>query len=396
MKRKIAIAAALVAMAGAGAGTYAGTNERATGQQKSEQSSSSGSLQVLKQTKNAPNQTSEAGSWTFAVSGDSSDCGELIMPGIARAAKQLHAQFYWHLGNYRSVSRIDEDMYNAKDIQGNTLTRQQYLDEAWPDVIQWQLHAFAPVPVYLGIGTRETIPPESREKFVETFTKLPKAPWVTHPGASYDPQDPTALTRYHWRHGDVEFIYLDNATSDQFDSKQMAWLEKILARDAEDAAVHTLVVGMNEALPDSLAAEHGMNFSPQETVSGRKVYLDLLRWRDQTKKRVYVLASHAHFYMAGIFDTPQWRAYVKEYGPVLPGWIVGTAGAKREPLPPDAVYAKQAMTDVYGFLLGSVSPNGAIQFQFHRIEGLDIPPFTGFRFTPEFGSWCFTENKTTQ
>ena len=46
-------------------------------------------------------------------------------------------------------------------------------------------------------------------------------------------------------------------------------------------------------------------------------------------RSVYVLASHSHYYMENIYNTEHWRLH----GGVLPGWIVGTAGAVRYPLP---------------------------------------------------------------
>jgi hypothetical protein len=59
--------------------------------------------------------------------------------------------------------------------------------------------------------------------------------------------------------------------------------------------------------------------------SGHQVYGWQLGFKQRSKKPVYVLASHSHFYMEGIFNTEYWRAH----GGVLPGWIVGTAGAER-------------------------------------------------------------------
>src|ERR671921_1702764 len=58
------------------------------------------------------------GSWYFAVSGDSRDCGDLIMPKIARDVEsrraQTPAEFYWHLGDLRGMYRIDCDMLKRK------------------------------------------------------------------------------------------------------------------------------------------------------------------------------------------------------------------------------------------------------------------------------------------
>ena len=90
---------------------------------------------------------------------------------------------------------------------------------------------------------------------------------------------------------------------------------------------------MHEALPDSLAPAHSMDIELIEKTTGRLVYSQLLELR--ASKPVYVLASHSHFVMEGIFDTPYWR----EHGGVLPGWIVGSAGAVRYPLPPGAQQA---------------------------------------------------------
>jgi len=39
--------------------------------------------------------------WNFVVAGDSRNCGDLVMPAIARQAKADGAEFYWHLGDFR-------------------------------------------------------------------------------------------------------------------------------------------------------------------------------------------------------------------------------------------------------------------------------------------------------
>jgi hypothetical protein len=49
---------------------------------------------------------------------------------------------------------------------------------------------------------------------------------------------------------------------------------------------------------------------------------------------------------------------------VLPGWIVGTGGAKRYALPLTANQADDARTNVYGYLLGTVQQDGMINFSF--------------------------------
>ena len=64
---------------------------------------------------------------------------------------------------------------------------------------------------------------------------------------------------------------------------------------------------MHEALPESISAGHSMNESPTGTESGRRVYADLLRAQNEAHKHVYVLASHSHYYMDGIFNTDYWK-----------------------------------------------------------------------------------------
>jgi hypothetical protein len=45
-----------------------------------------------------------------------------------------------------------------------------------------------------------------------------------------------------------------------------------------------------------------------------------LEWYQTSRKLVYILPRHSHFFMEDIFATPYWK-----HRGVLPGWIVGTA-----------------------------------------------------------------------
>jgi hypothetical protein len=110
-------------------------------------------------------------------------------------------------------------------------------------------------------------------------------------------------------------------------------------------------------------------------------------------KPVYVLASHSHFVMEGIFDTNYWR----EHGGVLPGWIIGTGGAFRYALPPGAAQAKLAKTHVYGYLLATVSAPGTdnqnpIHFEFREVTQAVIPVDIVQQFGTEFLRRCYQEN----
>ena len=46
----------------------------------------------------------------FAVSGDSRNCGDFVMPAIAAATKAENDAFYWHLGDFRWMSQPDQDL----------------------------------------------------------------------------------------------------------------------------------------------------------------------------------------------------------------------------------------------------------------------------------------------
>src|SRR5262249_5641684 len=155
--------------------------------------------------------------------------------------------------------------------------------------------------------------------------------------------------------------------------------------------VRAVVVGMHEALPDSMAHSHSMDDELIQQTTGRLVYAQLLELR--SSKPVYVLASHFHVVIEGIFDTPYWR----EHGGVLPGWIIGSAGAVRRALPPGAQQAKLARTHVYGYLLATVQPRGAsdrdpIGFEFREVSEAAVPPTVMERFGEAFVRECYQQN----
>lgn len=323
--------------------------------------------------------------WKFAVSGDSRNCGDIVMPAIAADVKKDGAQFYWHLGDLRAIFAIDEDIaQRASGEHPSSLAA--YHNMAWQDFQKMQTLPFGDMHFFLGIGNHETIPPKTRAEFVSAFRS-----WLDSPELHLQREkdgNTAVKTYYHWQQAPVDFIYLDNASADEFDPAQVAWFEKVLERDKEDASVKAVVVGMHAALPNSLAAGHSMNNWKIGESSGLKVYTSLLDFRNQSKKNVYVLASHSHFYMKGIFDSDYW----KQNGGVLPGWIVGTAGAHRYALPQDAHQAAEAKTNVYGYLLATVHDDGNIDFKFHEIKEGQVPR----EIVPTFGEplihWCFNGN----
>jgi hypothetical protein len=192
-------------------------------------------------------------------------------------------------------------------------------------------------------------------------------------------------------------VYLDNSTTDQFDAAQLNWFRKVLDRADADPAITTVVVGMHEALPDSLSFDHSMSDYPAGVQSGRLVYQRLLKSRDQAHKIVYVLASHSHFLMSNIFESEYWKAN----GGVLPGWIVGTAGAVRYKLPKDAEkFSPIARTNVYGYMLATVNPPdepaGTIHFDFRETKPEDVPADVQTKFGADLVKWCFEQNSVAK
>jgi hypothetical protein len=345
------------------------------------------SCSVMAQDKDKPRVNSTDVLWTFAVSGDSRNCGDVVMPAIASGARKDNAEFYWHLGDLRATSFIDEDYLHEPEHRDPVPAKAHYDKTEWDDFIQSQLNPFGTIPIYLGIGNHETYPPKSREQFVIQFADWLDSPTLRAQRLADNPNDHALKTFFHWIKDGIDFIYLDNSTKDQFDSYQMGWFEGVLQRAASNPDVKTVVVGMHAALPDSLASGHSMNDWEVGMQSGRQVYEDLLKLR-QAGKHVYVLTSHSHFFMNGIFDSDYWRAH----GGVLPGWIVGTAGAMRYQLPATASRAKEARTKVYGYLLGGVRPDGSIDFKFQEIKREDIPDAVNRRYSPDFVDVCFAQN----
>ena len=325
--------------------------------------------------------------WNFAVSGDSRNCGDVVMPSIAADARANSAVFYWHLGDLRAINDFDEDFR----AQYPKATISEYLATAWIDFERSQIEAFGTMPFFLGIGNHETVPPKTREEFLTTFADWLDAPPLREQRLQDDPHDHTLRAYYHWIRDGVDFISLDNATPDQFDAAQVAWLKKILQNDRHDGTVRALVVGMHEALPESLARGHSMSDAQNMQVTGLQAYEALLEVRKT--KPVYVLASHSHFVMENVFNTAYWH----DHGGVLPGWIIGTGGAVRYALPPDASRAKLAKTHVYGYLLATVSPPGAddkdpIRFSFQEMTEAAVPADVAQRFGPELLHFCYQEN----
>jgi hypothetical protein len=340
-----------------------------------------GSLFGLAQAPNVP-------AWRFAVSGDSRNCGNVVMPAIAAAVLKTSALFYWHLGDFRAIYDFDEDTVPPATLQLSAphVNIETYLTKAWPDFIDRQLRPFGSLELFLGIGNHETMFPKTREAYVAQFESYLDAPRLR--SQRQRDGDTAAAVRpyFHWvMSGSVDFISLDNATGDRFDEAQLAWLRVRLAEDRRSPSITTVVVGMHEALPGSKGLSHSMCDSPAGVRSGREVY-ELLLALQQRGKKVYVLASHSHFVMDDVYNTTYWK------NQVLPGWIVGTAGAVRYRLPPGAATATIARTDVYGYLLAEVMRDGTIQFEFKEVGLEDLRLANAGKTPDSLVRWCYNDN----
>src|ERR1700688_5074690 len=115
--------------------------------------------------------------WTFAVSGDSRNCGDFVMPAIADKVKAEKDDFYWHLGDFRWISSIDQDLL-AMQPAGSQLTKPEYLKRAWDDFLEHQIASFGSFPVFLGRGNHETAQPMTREGYIARFSSFLTRPEI--------------------------------------------------------------------------------------------------------------------------------------------------------------------------------------------------------------------------
>jgi hypothetical protein len=180
--------------------------------------------------------------------------------------------------------------------------------------------------------------------------------------------DPTPVESwYHWTHNGVDFINMDNASVDEFSDAQVHWLRSLLDYDlSPKSGIKTIVMGAHEALPHSTGVLHAMDDWNRGEQTGDIVY----QWfydAESAGKHVYLLASHSHYYSPNIYRTLYWYQYSNRF---VPGIIIGTAGAHRYPLPQGADPSSETM--IYGYLQGTVKPNGTIDFKLHKLSEQDL------------------------
>jgi len=308
-----------------------------------------------------------------------------VMPAIAEQVTASGAKFYWHLGDFRAMFDFDEDMAPPADLHLDAphLNIITYLQRAWPDFIEHQLRPFGKLEIFLGIGNHELIFPQTRAGYTRQFAAYLDSPRLA--AQRRDDKEPAGpRTYYHWAMDHVDFLSLDNA-GNHFDSGQMKWIRGHLAAVRKSPGITTVVAGMHEALPGSKGLSHSMCDSAAGIESGREVY-DLLWELQRSGKHVYVLASHSHFVMDDVYRTSYWGDRV------LPGWIVGTAGAVRYRLPQGAAGGTIARTDVYGWLLATVMSDGSIQFSFEQLSLNDLRRANAGVHAEPLVTWCYEKN----
>jgi hypothetical protein len=367
-----------------------------------------------------------AQSWFFAVSGDSRDCGDLIMPKIAQSIadhrEDVPVEFYWHLGDFRALYRTDCDYAAFHHLnlicdpgQRHPMTDKipaAYLDTAWDDFIEHQMLPFGTTPVFLAIGNHELINPnpDSIEgkttrpaRNFDTYQKTFQW-WLSHPllnaqreaDAAKNYPKPERNTYYHFVKNGVDFISLDNAGGDaSFSPRQLEWLDHLLKMDAQDQSIKTIIAGMHAALPLSTKHGHAMDKTEAGFCTGRKAYEMLfdaqqLDGPPEKQKHVYVLASHSHFFESDIYASPELLA--EHHGKVLPGWIIGTAGAEQY-IEKDPATKKDVRAIMYGYLQIQVRPDGTLRPRFKEVYAQSQPVIKADWFN-ELTRFCFNDNKT--
>ncbi len=92
--------------------------------------------------------------------------------------------------------------------------------------------------------------------------------------------------------------------------------------------------------------------------------------------------------MEDVYHTDYWK------DKVLPGWIVGTAGAVRYKLPDGAAAGgRLAKQGVYGYMIGSVADDGSVSFTFTETALEELLRANQGKQPEALIRWCYSENK---
>jgi hypothetical protein len=322
--------------------------------------------------------------WTFAVSGDSRNCGDFVMPAIALKVKAEKDAFYWHLGDFRAMYAPDEDLQSMQPA-GKQLEKGEYIPIAWDDFLTRQMASFGDFPVFLGRGNHEAVKPMTRETYIQKFQSFLNRPEIVAQRKADGIN--SVESWYHWTQGGVDFVTLDNASKDQFSDAQLVWLRGVLDHDlAPNSGIRSIVVGMHESLPHSNSSDHAMDDWDLGIRTGEIVYGWLFD-AQAAGKHVYAISSHSHYYSPNIYKTPFWEQYTNK---VLTGIIIGSAGAHRYTLPRSA--DKESKSRIYGYLQGIVHGDGTIDFKLHELSEDDLVQAKWPEAPLDEIHWCYVHN----
>src|SRR5260370_1573238 len=160
-----------------------------------------GSLSNLLIRNESPKQSNfvppKEGVWRFVVSGDSRNCGDVVMPAIAaQSIEKYQPAFYWHLGHLRAIYKVDEDMAATAHEASQHRTCESYHKSAWQDFIDHQIVPFGTTRFYLGIGNHEVIPPKTPTEFSAQFQD-----WLLTPRLLMGRQDKEEIAAAKTGHG---------------------------------------------------------------------------------------------------------------------------------------------------------------------------------------------------
>ena len=282
---------------------------------------------------NAPRPQAGARDWRFAISGDSRNCGDVVMPAIAAGIHRDSADFYWHLGDFRAIYNFDEDIQHQPEHLKTPLVISDYEALAWQDFIDSQLATFGGTPVFLALGNHETIAPKTRTEALEQLADWFNAPAIAQQRLADDPKDRRLKAYYHWNEHNVSFYTLDNSTADQFDNAQLRWFEAGAgARRRSIPAFAPWCLACTRRCRTALPQTTPWTTSPQASKAAAACMpICSASSGRRTNASTCSLQPFPLLYGGNLYNTAHWRTH----GGVLPGWIVGTAGAVRYPLPPE-------------------------------------------------------------
>ena len=209
-------------------------------------------------------------SWRFAVSGDSRNCGDVVMPAIAAGVKQIRRRVLLAPRRFAPISAMRTKTFaSSPSISPRPLTKTEYPGIAWDDFTQNQMAAFGDTPFYLGIGNHDTVAPEDHAAFVARFSEQLDLPNLRAQRLKDDPSDLAAedvLPLDRARRGLSSIWTTRTETSSSAD--QVAWLEKTLNRDLPILRFARLWWACTRRFPESLSSNHAMDDSKAAREAG--------------------------------------------------------------------------------------------------------------------------------